>query len=128
MAVGLFAVLSLSASFRDRGPLATEERAVLEARADLEGVAVPDPSAPVRSRDFDGEFGTFEVECQGAVASTVAAVPASGWRIISYETGPDDDVDAVFSSGDRSVQLDVFCNGGVPAISDREVKTLPGKD
>lgn len=126
VAVGLLAVTSLGASVRDRGQLTTE--AVQAAQDDTEGVAVADPDATRRTDTFDGDFGSFEVACQGAVAFGVAAVPASGWRTVSFEEGPDDDVDAVFSSGVRSVELEVFCNGGTPEISDREVKTLPEQD
>ena len=50
---------------------------------------------------------------------------AAGWRVVSYETGPDDDVDAVFANRDRSIELEVFCNRGEPTVGDLERNTLP---
>lgn len=46
---------------------------------------------------------------------------------ISFEAGPDDDVDVILASGRRSIEVEVFCNGGVPVVSDREVKFLPDR-
>ena len=78
---------------------------------------------------FDGEFGYLPG--RGAAAlSLVCHGPrrragSDGWRIVSYERGPDDDVDAVFSSRGRSVEVEVFCNQGEPTVSDLERNTLP---
>ncbi|QWF24364.1 hypothetical protein KM427_12085 [Nocardioides sp. LMS-CY] len=122
--VGVVAVTSVGASVRDRGPLGNDvpppERS--------EGVRSPDPKAAVVARMIEDEFGRFEVECRGAVAYGLAPEPAAGWRVVSYEEGPDDDVDAVFASGDRSIEIEVYCNQGRPAVGDREVKTLPDDD
>lgn len=126
--VGLVAVTSVGASVRDRGPITGQAQAVREARADAEGVAVPDPGARRVSESFADDYGRFDVTCQGAVALGDAAVAAPGWRVVSYEQGPDDDVDAVFASGGRSVELEVYCGAGRPTISDREDKTLPDDD
>ncbi len=49
---------------------------------------------------------------------------AAGWRVVSWEKGPDDDVDAVFSDGRNSVDLEVFCNRGRPTVADLERNTL----
>ena len=56
-----------------------------------------------------------------AVAVLVGVRPdkAAGWRIVSWEKGPDDDVDAVFSDGRNSVDLEVFCNRGRPTLAER---------
>ena len=54
--------------------------------------------------------------------------PAPGWRIVSYETGPDDDVDAVFAKAAESIEIEVFCNRGIPTVADLERKTLPEGD
>jgi hypothetical protein len=122
--VGVVAVSSVGASVRDRGPLGN----VVPDVDRTEGAGTPDPgSTPVR-RTVEDEFGTFEVECRGVVAYGLQAVPAEGWRVVSYEEGPDDDVDAVFASGDRSIEVEVYCNQGRPTIGDREVKTLPADD
>jgi hypothetical protein len=123
--IGLVAVTGVGASVRDRGPLTGQAQQVREALADAEGVATADPGAARTSETFDGDFGSFEVTCQGAVAFGDGADGAAGWRVVSYEQGPDDDVDAVFASGSRSVELEVFCDAGRPTISDREDKTLP---
>jgi len=66
------------------------------------------------------------VECRGTFAYGLRARAAStgGWRLISYEKGPDDDVDAVFSNGRNSVDLEVFCNRGRPTVAEIERNTL----
>jgi hypothetical protein len=122
--VGVVAVSSVGASVRDRGPLGND----VPAPEASEGGSTPDPDAAVVGRTVEDVFGTFEVECRGAVAYGLAADPATGWRVVSYEQGPDDDVDAVFASGDRSVEVEVYCNQGRPVIGDREEKTLPDDD
>ncbi|MDF1606295.1 hypothetical protein [Nocardioides sp. YIM 152315] len=122
--VGVFAVSSVGASVRDRGPLGNDVPVPEQA----EGPRSPDPDAAVVGRTIEDEFGTFEVECRGAVAYGLAATPSAGWRVVSYEQGPDDDVDAVFASGDRSIEIEVYCNQGRPVIGDREEKTLPDDD
>lgn len=119
--VGVVAVSSVGASVRDRGPLGND---VPDVDA-TEGAATPDPVAARVERTVEGEFGAFTVGCRGAVAYGLSTSPAAGWRVVSYEEGPDDDVDAVFARGDRSVELEVYCNQGRPTIGDREVKTLP---
>ena len=39
--------------------------------------------------------------------------------------GPDDDVDAVFSNGRRSFDLEVFSDRGEPTVAEIEENTLP---
>ncbi len=119
--IGVVAVTSVGASVRDRGPLGND----VPAAEQTEGASTPTPGAASVRRAVEDEFGTFEVECRGAVAYGLGAVPARGWRVVSYEQGPDDDVDAVFASGGRSIEVEVYCNQGRPTIGDREVKTLP---
>jgi hypothetical protein len=118
--IGVVAVSSVGASVRDRGPLGNDVPDDL-----AEGTSTPEPSARSISHTIEDEFGSFEAACRGAVAYGLAAAPAAGWRVVSYEQGPDDDVDAVFARGDRSIELEVYCNRGRPTIGDREVKTLP---
>ena len=66
------------------------------------------------------------VRCQGPWPSAGRSGPTGrGWRVVSYERGPDDDVDAVFSNGRRSVDLEVFCNRGRPTVAEVEQNTLP---
>jgi hypothetical protein len=67
------------------------------------------------------------VACQGLYALGVEARPdkQAGWRVVSYESGPDDDVDAVFANRDRSIEVEVYCNGSEPTIADLERNTLP---
>ena len=117
---GVVAVSSVGASFRDRGPLGTD----VPVPDQTETPSTPDPDARVVAGLIHDEFGTFEVECRGAVAYGRAARPAATWRVVSYEEGPDDDVDAVFGNGSRSIEIEVYCNQGRPVVGDREVKTL----
>ena len=123
VAVGLVAVSTVGAQVRGRGPLGNE----VIRTSQLEGTAVPDPDDAEVSRTIDGEWGAFEVHCQGPVAFGDEVRPArtAGWRVVSFERGPDDDVDAVFSNGRRSFDLEVFCNRGEPTVAEIEENTLP---
>ncbi len=122
--VGLLAVSTVGASIRGRGPLGSE--VVPEGREPTSAPqALPD-AGPARA--FEGEWGRFVVRCRGVYAVGERAEAASGWRTVSYERGPDDDVDAVFSSGLRSVELEIYCNRGRPTLSDLERNTLPDDD
>ena len=123
--VGLVAVSSVGASMRGHGPIGSNE---LIRNAELnEGTAIPDPFGAVVRDIVRGEFGEFVVECQGvyAVGVDARADRAAGWRTVSYEPGPDDDVDAVFANQRRSIELEVFCNEGRPTLAQIERKTLP---
>lgn len=120
--VGVLAVSSVGASVRDRGPLGNEVQRVEAA----EGSATPQPGAERVRRTVEDEFGTFEVECRGAVAYGLSTDTAPGWRTVSFEPGPDDDVDAVFARHGDSIEVEVYCNQGRPTLSDLERKTLPG--
>lgn len=127
VAVGMVAVSTVGATIRGRGPLGNE---VIRADELETRTLTPDANSP-RIRDVvEGEYGSFTVECQGVVAYGVEieAATADGWRVISYEQGPDDDVDAVFSNANRSVDLEVFCNRGKPTVAEVEVNTLPETD
>jgi hypothetical protein len=121
--VGVVAVTRVGATLSDRGPLGNDA-----ARSDLrEGRATPDPDLPLVDRTFAEEFGEVDVACQGAFAigRDVRPDEAGGWRTISFETGPDDDIDAVFAKRDRSIEIEVFCNLGEPTVGEVERTTLP---
>lgn len=123
VAVGVVAVTRLGSALSDRGPLGNEA-----VRGDLrEGSATPDPRQPLVERTVREEFGEMDVACRGEFALALAVRPdeAAGWRTVSYETGPDDDVDAVFAQRDRSIEIEVFCNLGTPTVGDLERNTLP---
>ena len=123
VAVGISAVSTVGAQVRGRGPLGNE----VIRTSQLEGSARPDPADSSVRRTIDGEWGVFAVRCQGPVAfgEEVRPARAAGWRVVSYEEGPDDDVDAVFSNGRRSVDMEVFCNRGQPTVAEIEENTLP---
>ena len=121
--VGLTAVSTVGAQVRGRGPLGNE----VIRTAQLEGSAAPDPADGSATRTIQGEWGEFVVRCQGPVAFGEEVRPAreTGWRVVSYENGPDDDVDAVFSNRGRSFDMEIFCNRGVPTVAEIEENTLP---
>lgn len=126
--VGLVAVTTVGASLRDRGPLGDGTARQQVTQLDLrEGSASPDTSLPLVEKTFNEDFGEFVVACQGpyAVALDVRPDTGAGWRTVSYERGPDDDVDAVFANRRRSIEIEVFCNRGEPTISEIERDTLP---
>ena len=123
--IGVVVVTQLGASNRDRGPIGDNE---LIRQAELtEGSATPDPDAEVVRRSIDDEFGSFVVECRGIYAYGVEALPdqTAGWRVVSFESGPDDDVDAVFAQERRSIDIEVFCNRGEPTVAEIERNELP---
>ncbi len=125
VAVGVVVMNQLGASNRDRGPIGDNE---LIRQAELtEGSATPDPDAEAVRRSIDEEFGSFVVECRGIHAYGVEVVPdeAAGWRAVSFEHGPDDDVEAVFANERRSIEIEVFCNRGEPTVADKEQNELP---
>jgi hypothetical protein len=122
VAVGVLAVSSLGASIRDRGPVVTE------AQVDAEGQLTPAPDATAVRETFTDDFGSFVVECRDAVAYGLSVEPAPGWRTVSYDRGPDDDVDAVLARRAESVEIEVFCNRGRPALGEVERNTLPDDD
>lgn len=125
--LGVIAVVSAGATLRGRGPLGQEVEMV-----PIDVTATPQPPRDaIRVRDrVSGEWGVFVVECRGTFAYGIRARGAAlgGWRVVSYEKGPDDDVDAVFSNGRDSVDLEVFCNRGRPTVAELERSTLSAED
>ncbi|MCH1868496.1 hypothetical protein [Nocardioides sp. CFH 31398] len=131
IAIGLLAVSTVGASVSDRGPLGdgdVRDPSSNEAGPDTE--ASPLPGAETVRATIRREFGELDVECRGAVAYATDARPdtAAGWDVVSFEPGPDDDVDAVFSNRGRSIEFEVFCNRGEPTLADYEENTLPEDD
>ena len=124
--VGVFAVSTVGATIRDRGPVGDEVARDVSAQSST----VPDPEGPAVADEIAGEWGAFLVECRDTWAYGVGVRPdrAAGWRVVSWEKGPDDDVDAVFSDGRNSVDLEVFCNRGPPPLAELERNTLGDED
>lgn len=130
VATGLLAVNAVGASILNRGPLGNE----VVRPGDL--TEQPDPTAalaqlPKRKqtrKEFAGTFGRFEVECRGPWAFGISASPASGGRLLEYDRGPADDVEAKFTDGVRLTEVEVFCNRGKPVISDIEYDDYDPED
>jgi hypothetical protein len=129
--VGVVAVTTVGASLRGRGPLGSE---AVDTAGSTSGTtpgdtapAEVDPDAQRVVRTIVEEFGEFDVACQGLYAIGLDARPdeAAGWRVVSYEAEPDDDVDAVFANEGRSIEIEVYCNRGEPTVGDFERNTLP---
>lgn len=121
--IALAAIGAVGDAARGRGPIGAEVTPLQDSDPDPEEI----PSdLPGRTRDIKGEYGTFRVSCEGPYAAgiRVEANKAAGWSVLSYEKGPDDDVDAVFSDGRSSVDLEVFCNQGRPTLAELERNTL----
>ena len=117
------AVSTVGAQVRGRGPLGNE----VIRTAQLEGTSTPDPADATSRGRSRGSGAASWCDCQGPIAFGDEALPAraDGWRVVSFEGGPDDDVDAVFSNGRRSFDLEVFCNRGEPTVAEIEENTLP---
>lgn len=129
--VGVLAVTSLGASIRDRGPIG-DNQLIRQADVDEGPGAGPvdDTGAQPVQRTFTDEFGSFVVECRGVYASGVSTTPdtAAGWQVVTFERGPDDDVDAVFVNGERSIDVEVFCDRGEPTVAEIERHVLDEDD
>ena len=119
--IALIAVTTVDDTLQGRGPLGEDFSDLPSPRAVDEQIK----GLPRVEREISGEYGVFRVACQGPYALGLSAEPAQGWRVVSYEPGPDDDVDAVFASRDRSADLEVFCNQGEPNV-EIEHNQLPG--
>ena len=125
--VGVTAVTSLGDQIRDRGPIGDNEL-VRDLGLGVDGASL-DPGKPRVEETFTYDFGALVVACQGRFAVSVAAPePAPGWRTISYERGPDDDIDAVFANGRRSQEIEVYCDLGRPELGELEDDILPRDD
>ena len=124
-AVGLVAIGMVGDAVRGRGPLGGDVGQIKGVRSSQR--STPDPDASVVRRDITGDFGTFVVSCQGvqATGQTARADASGGWRVVRFEPGPDDDVDAVFANRRSLVDIEVFCNGGKPTIAEIERSRLP---
>ena len=131
VAVGVLAVSTLGESIRDRGPIGDNE---LIRQADLDDGAstspTPAPGTEAVRADITEEFGVLVVECRGVLAYGIDAQPdeAAGWRVVSFERGPDDDIDAVFARAGSSIDIEVFCNRGEPTVAELERHELPEDD
>lgn len=125
--IALAAVRTVEAA-HGRGPLGPEVERIREIRPSpipTEGTeALPKVTEEVR-----GRYGTFVVSCLGPYAVGEAVRPAqdAGWRAISFEPGPDDDVDAVFVKASLSLEVEVFCDQGRPTIADIEHNRFTGE-
>jgi hypothetical protein len=128
--VGVATVATVGDAVRGRGPLGSDVRQADRAADRAKQPARPDPSAAVVTRDISRDFGTFVVSCQGVYAIGVEARPAraGGWRMVRYEPGPDDDVEAVFRDRRQSVDVEVFCDDGHPTVAEIERSRLPDDD
>lgn len=128
VSVGVAAVSGLGDRIRDRGPLGDNE--LVRSAGQNPAPVTPDSDDRTVERTFTHDFGEFVVACQGKFAIGIEARPdrAAGWRTVSYETGPDDDIDAVFSNGRRSQEIEIYCNLGRPVLSEVENNTLPDND
>lgn len=121
VAVGVTTTTLVGGSMRERGVIGSSD---LVGRSEVDRVE-PDPRAAAVSEEIKGRFGVLPVTCRGFAATATAPRPAPGWRAVSFEQGPDDDVDAVFVSGRRSIEVEVYCNRGRPRLGETEEKVLP---
>jgi hypothetical protein len=124
--IGVLAVTLVGASLRDRGPVGAEVGTEVVATP----TAAPSPTGPRVRERIEGDWGAFVVECRETYAYGVAVEPdrAAGWRVDTWQKGPDDDVDAVFGDAQTSVTIEVFCNRGRPTLADVERDTLGDDD
>lgn len=117
--IALAAVGAVGDAARGRGPLGAEIGPLQDADP---SPGETDLEERTQARRITGDYGVFLVSCQGPFAVGEGVEPATdrGWRVLSYEPGPDDDVDAVFTRTGSSIEVEVFCNQGRPTVGDIE--------
>jgi hypothetical protein len=125
--LGLLAVGIVGDAVRGRGPLGDTVVAGDQPTA-APSASPADPAQLVR-RDLTQDYGTFSVACDGPYARGEGAEPgADGWRVVRFEPGPDDDVEAVFASATELVEIEVFCNRGRPALAEVDRSRITESD
>jgi hypothetical protein len=67
-------------------------------------------------KSFGSPGGTITVRCTGDSIGLVAATPQSGYTTDVGDTGPDN-IDVNFASSSHEYDMQVVCQGGVPAGS-----------
>jgi hypothetical protein len=80
----------------------------------------PDPPAQVkRTSTWQGEEGLLRVSCTGADLQLEGATPADGYEIDQNERRSGSEIEVRFRSidGDRRVEIEARCAGGVPAFA-----------
>jgi hypothetical protein len=125
--VALAAVQAVGDAALDRGPLGPAVQPIEE--TELGAIPTDGPDAwPKVTKVMRGQYGAFVVSCLGpyAVGENVTAEDEDGWQAISFEPGPDDDVDAVFAKDTLSLEVEVYCNQGSPTIADIERNRFTG--
>lgn len=117
--LGLLAVSVVGDAVRGRGPLGEEVTTGDGTLVPPTPVAVP--TSDLVRRTLTEDYGSFEVACEGPYARGLGAEPgAGGWRVVRFEPGPDDDVEAVFASAEELVEIEVFCNRGRPTLAEAD--------
>ena len=86
----------------------------------MHGVPAPAPAptttTPGTAKSFGSPGGTVTVRCTGDSVALVAATPQSGYTTFLEETGPDE-IDVSFASSSHEYDMQVQCQGGIPAGS-----------
>ena len=124
--LGLLAVSVVGDAVRGRGPLGDAVTVPGDAAtAAATPTPVDDGRESVRA-DLTDDYGTFTVSCQGPWATGEGATPGTGWRVVRFEPGPDDDVEAVFADEDELVEVEVFCNRGRPTVAEVDRSRITG--
>jgi hypothetical protein len=126
--LGLLAVSVVGDAARGRGPLGDVVTGPGGPASTMAtSTPVDDGRESVREHLTD-DYGTFTVSCRGPWATGMAATPGQGWRVVRFEPGPDDDVEAVFASEAELVEVEVFCNRGRPTVAEVDRSRIAGSD
>lgn len=125
--IGLLAVNSVGDAASNRGPLGPD---TLVVERPVRGSAAPTAVAGGTEvvKEFRYEFGSFTVACTGPFVRYLDAEAERGWTLDSYKPGPDDDVEIVFGGRDQIVEVELFCNRGVPDQAELNRQTRVNRD
>jgi hypothetical protein len=124
--IAVAAISAVGEAARGRGPLGQAIEPLPANGPEPDVVDVPAPDGTEVRQTIRGPYGAFVVSCRGpyAVGEEVRPARAGGWRTLSFEPGPDDDVDAIFANRRGTVEIEVFCDQGRPTVGDIERSML----
>jgi hypothetical protein len=116
--VGLLVVRTVGDTVRAGRPLGQDFDKAIEAAASP--ATSPSPATRVVEAELTGEYGIFQVSCQGPFARGISVSAAPGWKAVSFERGPEADVDASFIGSSQLIEVEAFCNAGIPQVAEIE--------
>lgn len=108
--IGVFATYEVGGVIRGAGPLGRTVEVTTAPQAEDQE---PESTSPAR-RTFTYPPATLTVECVGRLVTILDLTVETGWEVTEREDGPDEDVDVSLEKGDGELDVEVYCNEGIP--------------